>query len=67
MKLFASNLATLLVKGPAPAHPIPQLKDPHVSRQFEGKGGLFPQRDLCICELEADLSVALLLVAPSPT
>lgn len=57
-KFFASNLATLLVKGPAPAHPIPQLKDSHVSCQLEGKGGVISQRNLCICELEADLSVA---------
>ena len=57
-EVFASNLATLLVKGPAPAQSIPQLKDGHVSCQLEGKGGVISQRDLCICELEANLSVA---------
>jgi hypothetical protein len=34
------------------------LKDSHVSCQLEGKGGVILQRDLCICELEADLSIA---------
>jgi hypothetical protein len=58
----ASNLATLLVKGPAPAHPVPPSAEGQPrelsSSEVEGKGGVIPQRDLCICELEGDLGVA---------